>query len=234
LPDPIATEGAQNTFSVTEDGNIGGSEPSYFDVAIDGVVYDGWCVDTDHTIDYNTVYSALVYRIDDPNLPDAALDWGGADGNLDLVTWIINQHFTTQTSVCTGSTAAPYTYGDIQLAIWTLIEGPDGLSTAGLGAYEQCRVDEIVARAQSEGEGFVPGCNDYMAVILVPVDATAQEIIPTQVIIAQVILAQVELSCRDISDETAWGWGDIHSEGRNWAKYIEYECPPCERRLRSA
>jgi hypothetical protein len=37
----------------------------------------------------------------------------------------------------------------------------------------------------------------------------------------------------DIS-ETAWGWGDVPSEGRNWAMYVEYDCPCPRRRLRSA
>jgi hypothetical protein len=56
----------------------------------------------------------------------------------------------------------------------------------------------------------------------------------TTLIAAHAAVAPDALGLPDDLFETAWGWGDIPSEGRNWAKYIEYECPPCGRRLRSA
>ncbi len=51
-----------------------------------------------------------------------------------------------------------YTYGDVQRAIWTLID--DTLSNLSLGPYSRCHVEEIIAAAYANGEGFIPGCND--------------------------------------------------------------------------
>jgi hypothetical protein len=110
LPDTV-------TFSVI-DHYCGG--PAYFPhVYINGLsigeldVY-GWCVDTDHTIDQYIVYTANIYSSYE-TLPDGLIEY---PENLDLVNWILNQGFVGQDSACGGT----YTYSDVQLAIWTLIE----------------------------------------------------------------------------------------------------------------
>jgi len=115
--------------------------------------------------------------------------------HLDLVNWIINQDYVGE--------AAPdglgtYTYGDVQRAIWTLVE--DGNSTSGLGAYSQARVDVIVAQATANGEGFVPGCGQFVAVILQPVEPG-----DAQVTIAQVTIAGVGVPCEFVNTATATG-----------------------------
>ena len=62
---------------------------------------------------------------------------------------------------CAGS-LGNYTYGDVQRAIWALID--DNLShTNGLGDYNQTRVNQIVAAAIANGEGYVPPCNGSWA-----------------------------------------------------------------------
>jgi hypothetical protein len=94
--------------------------------------------------------------------------WGGKpekednEGRLDLVNWIINQGVVGDPSACGGT----YTYGDIQRTIWALIE--DQQSGSGLGPWTQCRVNEIIAAAQANGEDFVPGCDEFVAVIQNP------------------------------------------------------------------
>jgi hypothetical protein len=118
--------------------------PAYFptlsiDVNKDGIwdyTYEGWCVDTDNVIYQNTTYEANVYAcgadltgiVDQPE-------------NKGLVDHVLSQGWVGEPSVCGGN----YTYGDVQRAIWTLIE--DNQSTNGLNSWSQCRVDEILADA---------------------------------------------------------------------------------------
>jgi hypothetical protein len=186
--------------------------PAYFPVttvaggtSLDGT-YHGWCVDTDNTIANNTWYTANVYSSYE-TLPEGIVEY---PDNLDLVNWIVNQDFVGQPSPgCSGN----YTYGDVQRAIWTLVE--DNPSESGLGAWSQCRVDEILAAASANGEGFEPDCGDVVAVIFAPVNGQ-------QVIIAQVIVGEVPVPCTPIyCDETAWG-GVEPFAGNNWATYINY------------
>ena len=142
---------------------------------LDGT-YSGWCVDTEHVIYQNTNYTANVYSsyetieglVDHPE-------------NMDLVNWILNKGYVGKTS---PGGYGVYTYGDVQRAIWTLVD--DNPSTAGLGSWDQNRVNEILADAQANGEGYEPGCGDIVAVILAPVNST-------QVIIAQVIIFELEI-----------------------------------------
>jgi hypothetical protein len=190
-----------------------GGGPAYFPVTtvtgdpLTGT-YEGWCIDTDHVIYQNTNYTANVYSSYE-ELPAGLVEF---PENLDLVNWIINQGFVGQPSPgCSGS----YTYGDVQRAIWALIE--DGQSTSGLGSWSQCRVDEILAAAGTNGESFVPGCDDYVAVILQPVNTNVQVIT-----IAQVTFASVGVPCTPLFQyETAWGAGSDFP-GKNWATYLEY------------
>jgi hypothetical protein len=152
---------------------------------LDGT-YDGWCLDTDNVIYQNTWYNANIYS--------SYEDLSGKveyPENMDLVNWIVNQDFVGQPSPgCDGN----YTYGDVQRAIWELIE--DTPSTAGLGSWSQCRVAEILAAAQASGEGFTPACGDYIAVVLEPV--TGQQMIA----IAQVSMLEIGLEC-PVSSNTA-------------------------------
>ncbi|MFX1576846.1 MAG: hypothetical protein ACFFCF_06705 [Promethearchaeota archaeon] len=185
--------------------------PAYFPVTtvtgepLSGT-YEGWCADTDNTINQNTEYTAYVYSSYFP--PEGLIEH---PENLDLVNWIINQAYVGQPSFgCPGT----YTYGDVQRAIWTLIE--DAQSEAGLNSWSQCRVDEILAAAYANGEGFEPGCGDSIAVILAPIDGQ-------QTIVAQVTFIDVGLECTPIYQaETAWGEGEDFP-GKNWATYITYE-----------
>jgi len=106
------------------------------------------------------------------------------------------------------------------MAIWTLIE--DQVSTAGLGPWNQCRVNEIVNDAMVNGYGFVPECGDYVAVILAPINGN-------QVIVAQIIFGEVEVSPCLVGyggEETAWGDGTEFADDRGWATYIVFT-PTC-------
>jgi hypothetical protein len=205
----------QVTMSVTHPDDGG---PAYFPhtvitgkSAVDGD-YCGWCADADDFIDEKTPYIVNVYSSYDP------LVWmyGLVEypENLDLVNWIINQDFVGQNSPCDGI----YTYGDVQKAIWTLVE--DTNSDQGLGSWSQCRVDEILATAWNSGEGFTPGCGDEVAVILAPVDGQ-------QIIIAEVTFEDIGLVCEPIyREESAWGEG-FDFPGADWSMWFEYLVGEC-------
>lgn len=196
-----------------------GGTDSYFDTTIsgDGVLngtWDGFCVDTDRVIYPGSTYTAEVVSSYDPYFSTYGLV--EYPENIDLVNWILNEGYI-------GTVAADggvFTYGDVQLAIWTLID--DAVSTAGLGTWTQAHADEIVAEALAYGDGFVPGCGDEVAVLLVPVDATGA--VTAQITIAQVGFLAVGLECPPIyQDETAWGEGTTDFR-TGWGSYFTYAC----------
>lgn len=196
-----------------------GGTDSYFDTTItgDGVLngtWEGYCVDTDRVIYPGATYLADVYSSYDPNF--ALLGLVEYPENMDLVNWIMNADYEGTVAGDGGL----YTFGDVQRAYWTLIE--DALSTSGLGTWSQAHVDEILADAAAMGEGFVPGCGDEVAVLLVPIDAYGTT--TAQITIAQVGFAAIGIECPPIYEhETAWGEGtDLFRSG--WGSWFTYEC----------
>ena len=195
-----------------------GGAPSYFETTVVGDplsgIYEGWCIDTHHTIGNGTWYTANV----------SSSYGAGSPANMDQVNWIVNQGYVG--TVSPGGYGM-YTYGDVQRAIWTLV---DPNSTSGLGSWSQLRVDEILAAAALGGPGYEPGCGDVVAVILNPVNAV-------QVTIAQTTFIELGVPCDD-REETAWGgvwtgeegfpgfFGDKFVEGSTWAGYFTYTIMP--------
>jgi hypothetical protein len=143
-------------------------DDSYFHIAVTNGdwlngTYPGFCIDTELGID-TTTYSANVYSSYNPADPPTGL----VDNpeNLDLVNYLINQEPYGETATCGGT----YVGDDIQIAIWKLLDDePDPYSLGGLnGNWATCRVDELVADAIANGEGYVPGCGDLLVIILEP------------------------------------------------------------------
>ncbi len=242
--------------------NPGSGDMSYFDVFVSesssqylkNGTYPGFCVDLENVmpvpsgpkpqIPYNYgpfgPFIVLVYSSYDPNLPACVID---VPENLDLVNWILTQDYVGEDGPC----VEPYTYGDVQVAIWTLLEDTDipdeALSEEFLGPWCQDNIDQILQDAQAYGEGFVPGGSDKYGLILVPVDYAEDEppynMDPCEPV-AQIFMIVVQAS----GDETAWGAipkdypldGDESNNdpddsyaydfpGSNWAHYIIYPHP---------
>lgn len=163
------------------DVTIAGGTPTF----VAGVEYDDWCIDTDLTIARNTDYTANVYSSYD--LGPYVQGLVEYPDNLPLVNYIINQGYVGTTAGCGGE----YTYGDVQRAIWELVE--DNPSTSGLGSWVQCRVLEILADARADADAngrFVPDCGDVIGVILVPIGGSKK-----QTTIAQVTLVEGKVYC---------------------------------------
>ncbi|MGF1535403.1 MAG: SdrD B-like domain-containing protein [Elainellaceae cyanobacterium] len=160
---------------------------------LDGV-YDSFCLDTDRFLgfegyDFNNdgdttdsgivdpilgrireldpiEFSAQVYSSYEA-LPAGLIE---KPENLDLINWIINQDFVGQAS----SSGEVFTVADVQQAIWQLADNDAGVTEgdpfldALFDGFDNARIAEIVTAAQSNGEGFVPGFGQKVAVILVP------------------------------------------------------------------
>ena len=182
--------------------------PAYFplvtvsgDAALNGY-YEGWCIDQDHTIANNTNYIANVFSSYE-TLPAGLVEH---PENFDLVNWIINQDFVYKPANDLlppdagnngyGESLGNYTYGDVQRAIWELIDDSPFLISA-LNSWSQNRVNEIKAAAIANGNGFVPTCDDFVAVILQPVGGQQA------VTIAEVSFASLGLDCADSNSVTA-------------------------------
>lgn len=129
----------------------------------DGVLngtYEGWCVDLDHQAVFNQTLDAKVVCSYDA----AAANYVEHPENLDLVNWMLNRDFRGET----GAYGA-YTWKDVQVAIWRLLENP-AYSGSDPTGWNGDRVGEIVALAQANGEGFTPGSGDLCVIILVPLN----------------------------------------------------------------
>ena len=199
-------------------------DPSFWDVDIDfldsmpPIRYDAWCIDRTTFLSNGEMACANLYH-DYGELPDAVKDLV-VEENLDKVNYIINNFSAGDDSDCSDPDGV-FTYEDIQGAIWELVE--PGFPPRG----NECRRNEIVAAANMNGDGFVPTCEQYTAVIIVPFICGD----PTS--LRQLLVAEMLLGC-DI-DETAWGDGidGMDFGGKSWGKYIEHDCDcDCDRRER--
>jgi len=219
------------------DGPSAGDD-SYWEVQVTGgdltgVDYPGWCVDTYRTIGTGSDYDAVpvpAYIVDE--FGDVVLNEAGLSGlldywwNMDQVTWVINQNWVGQDSGCPPDSGGntTFTYGDVQRAIWELVE--DNPTTAGLGPWSQCRVDEILADALANGVGFIPDdCNLFIPVILNPINTDGDT--NRQITIAQVTFIEINTPCETIlgNCETAWALGGIPFP-KSWGEYYSVTCGP--------
>jgi len=170
------------------------------DTNLAGDDYDAWCLDPNVLIDPKGVdYQTEVY----PSIPDGAAGeaWVEHPENLDLVNWILNQGYVGAASPtpCTGD----YTFGDVQLGIWKLIDD-EPFSNIALNSLEdydktECRADSIVAMAMGFGEGYMPDCGGYVGVILVPYEEFCGVGDPFQILIIP-----VPIECREDGSDTIW------------------------------
>jgi len=144
---------------VVQDGTI-----SYFDTTLSNVpsgydvangVYLGWCIDTHVTIERGTGFSVMLYSSCDP---PAGLDPDIVPYEWDKVNYILNNKPSTATK------------DDIQQAIWNYVDlyGPYTATLPGALA--------IIADAEAEGGGFVPGSGEVVAVICYPDDPEVAQV----------------------------------------------------------
>ncbi|MFA7331315.1 MAG: hypothetical protein WC326_09615 [Candidatus Delongbacteria bacterium] len=141
----------------------------------DDLEVPAWCLDHIRNFTAGTDWHAAIFYsslIDLSGLEDLQhnplLDrWQ----NLDLVNWILNQGFVGRESSLGNG---PFTYGDLQVAIWTLVESDLTGSLGGLGAWSQARVDEILSEVPDSlgvdlaRVDYLPPCPGLMSVVVTP------------------------------------------------------------------
>lgn len=139
-------------------------DSSYFKIKVsdNGLlsgVYPGWCADWASLIE-DATYETKFYSSYSENLPDGLISY---PENLDEVNWIANQDFVGKNA---GNGLGVYTSGDVQIAIWTLLD--NYFETSTVGPFSQGRVDKILSSAMTLGEGFYPTCKEEVVMILDP------------------------------------------------------------------
>ena len=164
-------------------------------------LFDAWCVDQDATLNNNECFTADVYSSYE-TLPVGKFE---KPENFGAVNWLMNQGFI-------GTEATPelgnYTFGDIQIAIWNLVDDSVCSVCQFTGPYDNDRINMLVEMALAHND-FVPGCGDDIVIILVPTDDK------------QSIFITIPAPCGDC-EETAWGDGCAFP-GKNWATYFQYD-----------
>ncbi len=187
--------------------------------------YLGWCINTDQIIlDNENYHGTRVYSSYDEDIPIYKADF------LMKLNWIINENFVGKDA---GEELGKYTYGDVQIAIWTLFHeivfheeytledwlkdlrgyGTDPLNPTYIGdkyigpEYEKNRnrIKEILNQAD-EITDFVPECGGVIAIVLIDDDH-------------QDLIIEYPFPC--YQDETAWGQGCRFVERGNWAMYFK-------------
>ena len=160
--------------------------------------YGAWCVDDDSSIELGICYdnAELFASTETETLPALAFE---NPGNFDKVNWLLNQ----------GYVGNGYTYGDLQFAIWTLVDDASCTEDCGLGDWDPDRAAELVKFAMDNGGGFIPECGEYVGIILIPDGEIQPLIIP------------YPIECNDC-EETVWAKG-CDFPGNNWAMYFRYE-----------
>ena len=160
--------------------------------------YGAWCVDDDLSIALETCYENVEVFASTETLPDVF----EYPENFDKVNWLLNQAY-----VGNG-----YTYGDLQFAIWRLLDDvrADECLDCNLGDdWNIDRAEELVQLAMDNGSGFIPDCGEYVGIILIPDGEIQPLIIP------------YPIECNDC-EETVWAKG-CDFPGNNWAMYFRYE-----------
>lgn len=168
LPESIRFENTPLTPDLPEDAftiTLSGSGDAQFD----GKVFEAaYCIDANLDFQNNVKVNATLAVATYENAIASGFSELAAS-NMDSITWILNQNFDDQPNGEGGT----YTDLEVQAAIWELTNGDDFLfgpgGLVGDGPQgNQANVDEIVVRAQTEGEGFVAGDGDLVGLLLLP------------------------------------------------------------------
>lgn len=165
--------------------------------------YEAWCLDVAKKLEAGDCITAGAFSSYE-ELPSGYVD---APDNLPLINWLINQNLIGATSPSGGT----YTFGDVQWAIWELIDNYNCTACSYLGTnWSETKGQELVDLAKENGVEFVPECGEKLAVVLIPSDDS------------QPICISLEIECEmGECEETAWAEG-CDFPGNNWATYFQY------------
>lgn len=182
-----------------------GVPESYFDIKIAGKgflsgTYEAWCLDQDARLENLECFTGDVYSSYEP-MPEGKLEH---PENLGALNWLMNQGFIGKEATLE---LGNYTFGDIQIAIWNLIDDSVCVGCDFTGPYNNDRIDMLVAMALEHND-FVPGCGEDVVIVIVPTDGK------------QTIFITIPAPCGDCK-ESAWADG-CDFPGNNWATFFKY------------
>jgi len=181
-----------------------GDGDSYFDINIGGDSflagdYNAWCIDLYKNLANGECFDANVFSLYDENLPEVVK----IPGNIGAVNWIVNQDFISQ----------GYTFGEIQWAIWELLETNNDVDFCCLGTWDEKNGNDIVEMAKDHKD-FEPSCGELLGIAILPTEDDIQPVMIT-----------IPIPCDYDCEETAWGAANgegCEFPGNNWATYFTY------------
>ncbi len=137
-------------------------DPSYFQTTISngGVLdgsFEGNCVDLDHGISSGKLHQMYIFSTYSEDTEWLA-HYVDKPENYDLINYLVNQDYSA-----IGATGT-----EEQAAIWTLIDDRDLTNGTGGIIWNQDVVDQMIADAEANGEGYVPECGGYVVFIMDP------------------------------------------------------------------
>lgn len=219
------------TLKITDFPSSG--DPTYFKFEItDGGIlsqyndgkYEGWCIDSDHPISLDVEYLADIYSSLGSDLPEGIVEF---PENLDLVNYLLNNYKSGDMvqpldGTCGTEIGVPeaLTYGDIQMAIWQLVDDGPGDFLGSLNEWSQARVDALLCEVNTNGDGYTPMCGDYIVFIAVPISDEPYSI--------QLIIGKLPVPCEQ-GGGTAWGDGKYGANfpgAKQWGTWFNYD-PNC-------
>ena len=182
---------------------------SYFDayVTYDGMTdyFRAFCVDLSRTINSGQTFDAMLYSTLDPTAPVDHPE------NLDVANYILNNQDHYMRSFGAG-------WEEIQGALWKVLDNEydcpnTGSCNLGSITFDVAKVNHIVADAMIAGDGFMPGADDVIGILV---------FIPGK----QFTVFQITMIEAYLGEETAWGDGrDGLQFGKGWATYFECIIP---------
>ena len=148
------------------------------------------CVDLDNRIG-SRWYCSLIISSYNPDVGDLVGIIN--DRNLDMANYVIN-NFAIGDDL---GTQQYVTGGDIQRVLWSLIYGiltNEGAYSSGPSSI--FNVNSMLASAAMFGDGYIVGCDDYVAIIIYPVECEGDESIVAQAQIAHVPVSSFDDACK--------------------------------------
>ena len=189
--------------------------PSYFDITVGGTFFNAWCADQDTSLDVSEVIpddciEAHLYSSYDPFLLTQKGPGAGQfefPENFDLVNYVLNTYTPGMNGI---------TQGDIQKAIWDLIDDSNCVVCDFAKPFTQANIDAIVADAIANGQDYTPGEGGVLAIVAIPKLGSGGEEYQSLIFTIPVecrddcetafAYDEEDATCFDNFDFSRWGW----------------------------
>jgi hypothetical protein len=125
---------------------------------------------------YDLIGPGVFLGAGNPLLIKSLVDGYGIKMSDELRFQLMSLHLLHRFSNFDRQVAAPenmgiFTIGDVQLAIWSMVD--DEFNSDTVGEFSQARVNYLIERAKTDGAGHEPGCRQLVGIILLPKNPTS-------------------------------------------------------------